>query len=589
MTLPGAEVDRLLRLLTDRSVPALKHREAAKSFGERFLENGRFRIEPETLFVSQSQTIKINGIIKSATAIDVLETIVLLCASILEEPENRQALISGAVVDHVIELWTNNPEKRVRQSCLVFFDDLFVCGEEACKILLDDGNGAVFLYCVRSLKSPASPQELHRASCWVQACAKHANARHILTAVKVERMVYDHLLEMAKDYNVLHDPTIDKLLGILLCLTNDINTRQWLTQEAYHQTMTLLISKCKEKQIQRQAIHMYSKCLKESDQEHHLDPIPELFKRHCDYHEDMGVRLVCLKAMIHACTKPSFETRFPDICHMDWLIKSIHIGSHHLIEHLLLMLRNMTLLNHDVYCEFVDEIIKIVFRNMHSSCRLHALCILCNLTVNDHVSQKASLQGGSKLYATLVNIFADELLDLEVRRVALQCLRNLCIDQDACRKILYTAIPKIQQLIHRRDNPFRLETIQIVRNLIVQSEQCFQKIYVQDGFLGEIVDCIRSSDTLIQGCALDIVRFFISCKNNNVMDDLINEGCKNGLLIPMTHQNENASCAADYYTKLQAYQRQKMKQESVWDRLGLEWKRQNEIYGIKPKRKTRNA
>lgn len=271
---------------------------------------------------------------------------------------------------------------------------------------------------------------------------------------------------------------------------------------------------------------------------------------------------------------------------VQWLIDLKECSDQNIHEHVLAILRNISITSNTGFrfntC--LAKVIRLVLQLLDVSnikksrnninIRLHSLCIICNISTHDSAAQLICQIGGPELFQTLFSIV--ELQNSkEETRMALSCFRNLCIDNLACSSILSIGAPKVVRLILAGNNDFRIECMQIIRNLLIQSEECFHYLYQTDGLLPEIIESTRSSNFQVQQCAIDIINHLISRGKGHILNDLINEGCLKALLIIIEGESEIKIAATECFKKLQLHQQSQQSAlpfNDHWTRIWHEWR-----------------
>ncbi|KAI9104973.1 armadillo-type protein [Phlyctochytrium arcticum] len=206
------------------------------------------------------------------------------------------------------------------------------------------------------------------------------------------------------------------------------------------------------------------------------------------------------------------------------------------------------------------------------------LCAICNMSVTDAIAQDISIAGRSTLFGNIYRtIFDRRASHSSLRLVALACLRNLCIDDDACLLITSMGIPKLFELLFDESPAIRAESLTVLRNLILQNRYCFDTFFDTDNFTEEVIADLSSTDSdILQRCAIDIVHCYVSKGDMTHQRVLFEQDCLPALLISIEVGNDSGRLAAAAFKILQAYEaRTVLNCKDHWSRIWGEWKAQD--------------
>jgi hypothetical protein len=266
---------------------------------------------------------------------------------------------------------------------------------------------------------------------------------------------------------------------------------------------------------------MNTKLLSESGNA--IDLIPRIVAV-CKITDSIGLKNACLFALNNATSKfytqLSEQEAFQDL---SWMIDLYFVSSLDFKQLVLGVIRNTSIacctgynfLNVRRFVKLAldtmarEVSLVVATKELERNIKIHALSILCNMSVHDETAQLVCTMGGALLFTQLMSIL-EAHNSKEEKRVVLFCFRNLTIDLKTCSTILVVVAPKFVHMLIDGNNTFRLECLQILHNLLILSEEAFTYLYQCDGFLAEVIECARTPNPPLQSCAIDIISHLIS-------------------------------------------------------------------------------
>ncbi|KAJ3196643.1 hypothetical protein HK101_008220 [Irineochytrium annulatum] len=202
----------------------------------------------------------------------------------------------------------------------------------------------------------------------------------------------------------------------------------------------------------------------------------------------------------------------------------------------------------------------------------------------------------------------------DLRLACLECLRNLCVDDTTCVRIVRLGSHHLLRLLFTNPSSSdrHRETLALLRNLVVQNAYCAEKLVGQEepdylmvgassadsggsagggkkkrslwgatglantGFVAEVIAGLASKDTTgVQRCAVDIVTRLLELGGDEARAMLVEEGCLQALVIAMDQANSgasNAAAAAKCYKELKMFEdRSATGFRDHWARIKREW------------------
>ncbi|KAJ3313241.1 hypothetical protein HDV04_002225 [Boothiomyces sp. JEL0838] len=259
-------------------------------------------------------------------------------------------------------------------------------------------------------------------------------------------------------------------------------------------------------------------------------------------------------------------------------------------EQSLCVLANMTF--HDkseLFKKHYKNLVSTLWKSLNDdSLAGNALAVLVNLAFHDKESQKICVDVGPDLFPHLFKL--SEHTNEIIAKTSLECIRNLCIDDQACTTILQVGLERMFETIKERKPDLRIETMQIVRNIFLISPDCFDKVFRQVCFIPEIVSSLSQSADL-QKCALDIIEFLVDKKQDNLKILLLDCGIQSALLEMIAKNSPYTKTACKLFINLKKF-RLKFLDCDIWKTVLRQWDDDDKKYGrkkakaaVKPKRK----
>jgi hypothetical protein len=131
-----------------------------------------------------------------------------------------------------------------------------------------------------------------------------------------------------------------------------------------------------------------------------------------------------------------------------------------------------------------------------------------------------------------------------IQKAALECIRNLCIDKQACLDIMELGYNQlIENLVQSKHIT---QTFQIIRNIWIQQKPCFFGFFNEPSFVDSLLSVLRSDDPDAQKASLDLVEYLINAKNEKYTTLLIQSNVIMSLrhLLLSTHKQKAAALFA---------------------------------------------
>ncbi|KAJ3322851.1 hypothetical protein HDV06_002712 [Boothiomyces sp. JEL0866] len=280
-------------------------------------------------------------------------------------------------------------------------------------------------------------------------------------------------------------------------------------------------------------------------------------------------------------SKYSFVLQLVDL--FDWLI-DLPVQT----ESSLFVLANMTFHDkNESLKKHYKNLIAILWKALNDE-KLsgNALAVLVNLAFSDKESQKICSEIGPDLFPQLFKL--SENPNETIARTSLQCIRNLCIDDEACTTIQQVGLGRMFETVKQRKPDLRIETFQIIRNIFLISPDCFDKIYRQICFIPELVSSLSQTPEL-QKCALDIIEFLIDKKQDNYRILLLDCGVQSALLDLISKNSVYKKQACGMFVNLKSF-KSKFLDCDIWKTVLRQWDEDDKKYArkratVKPKKK----
>jgi hypothetical protein len=209
----------------------------------------------------------------------------------------------------------------------------------------------------------------------------------------------------------------------------------------------------------------------------------------------------------------------------------------------------------------------------------YVLGIMCNLAFNDKAAQKICVLGHPELFKTLVG-YATHEKD-SIRKLSLDCIRNLCIDKPACLEVMELALPVLFKNLASGDHI--TPTIQIIRNIWFQQRICFLEIFHRPEFVDGLLFVVRRGDSDGQRASLDIIEKLIAAENIHYTSTLL----QHGLLWSLQRllQGPLKDRVATILEKMQATIHTMKPKDDPWVSIALGWSQKDQILGRETKKK----
>ncbi|KAJ3109433.1 hypothetical protein HDU97_006678 [Phlyctochytrium planicorne] len=258
----------------------------------------------------------------------------------------------------------------------------------------------------------------------------------------------------------------------------------------------------------------------------------------------------------------------------------------------------------------IQEVLK-TWTQCPASSLTHILGLLCNLSTQDKLAQH--LAADPSVMSTLLEIVkdtahsqADKPTQAELKAVALECIRNLCIDEKACKAFLKIGGDVFLRVLLTSTAGTDNHTVSfaILRNLILQNDSCFTTFVLCNNevpnnlcsnLISEVVSGLSSMDVHgVQRYSLDILSMTLDRGGEKMRQILLDEGCLEALVVLMDTSVDhfNAEVATRCFRLLRA---SKEVDEDPWTRIMKEWKRQEmddtdkDLSTAKGKKKTKKT
>jgi hypothetical protein len=272
-----------------------------------------------------------------------------------------------------------------------------------------------------------------------------------------------------------------------------------------------------------------------------------------------------------------------------WIAKFINHSNLNIVEHSLVVIGNILLKEKLKPKSVTQHIIKSCFALLQKNDLnpIYPISVLVNLSMDDNIAQMICADGETELFSRL-NELSLTHTNKQMQQEALNLMRNLLIDSQSCQSVQSLALPQILDDIHFKKQSFRLEKMEIIRNLLLQHESSFCVIYKDPAFLFELKYCLSSSDDEIQKVSLDIVEFLVSMRSKNptYANDLLYEDIISVISINLTTGHLNPTIKKRYsklLLELNEHEGLKQKQDP-WDLIKTGWTESDALFNrIKPK------
>ncbi|KAJ2994943.1 hypothetical protein HDV02_001172 [Globomyces sp. JEL0801] len=147
-----------------------------------------------------------------------------------------------------------------------------------------------------------------------------------------------------------------------------------------------------------------------------------------------------------------------------------------------------------------NDLIKLIFST------------LCNLSFQDKISQKICHVGGPELMNQIFAFVKKNEANPAICKQALECVRNLCIDDLATKAILDTGTESLLDILKNGLPDLRLECLEIIRNIFLQNQACYINLQNQPGFIHEVQISLVDPSTELNLVALSIIKKWVESK-----------------------------------------------------------------------------
>ncbi|KAJ3093016.1 hypothetical protein HDU96_002549 [Phlyctochytrium bullatum] len=175
-----------------------------------------------------------------------------------------------------------------------------------------------------------------------------------------------------------------------------------------------------------------------------------------------------------------------------------------------------------------------------------------------------------------------------ILNAALECVRNLCIDAKSCTNFLRSGGNVILKLLLTSPSGSETQAVSlaILRNLIVQNEECFRSLILCDdddevgiglgggvdslstNLLLEVISGLASSDVAgVQRYSLDILVLAVTKGGEKVKNLLLEEGCLRPLLVII----DTSTDSLNQEVALFCYKELKPDEDDPWVRIRRIW------------------
>jgi hypothetical protein len=206
-----------------------------------------------------------------------------------------------------------------------------------------------------------------------------------------------------------------------------------------------------------------------------------------------------------------------------------------------------------------------------------------DLGCNDKLAQKICGEGGDGLFAYLFSFKDSDYLQ-PYSSLAFELIRNLAIDAKACISIIECA-RYLDTIIQSGHKILRLESFQILRNIMLQNLACFGAVFSRPSFLLEIqCNLTQYDDNSLVLCSLDIIDHLLSQPLENYGFELISLGFQNSLscIVYLKKGPEIISRAMTIKGKLLTLLKARELQVDPWKAVCLQWNQQDIFLGRNP-------
>jgi hypothetical protein len=612
------ELDDFIKFIGSDKNPIVSQRDMAKIATERYCNPCSYLITVEKSYTLNMNVLNIFvSVLNTCKAVEVLEAAIYFMGSIMRNNVSKRMenilLISNHAILSVNDIFTTVPNPSIKQCCLLFVSLAVGGSESSCIPIVKDGQNPVFSYiCQQIIQPPAALDFTKIAFClqYISNISQHGNKRpnkvvRYRNLLIIDNEIEKHVLNVLKFYantqllgssfKIMLFQIYSKsfvILRRLLPFCESSNITKMITQLADIITW-FLNADITDNVLINQVIKCFARLCTIREEvlrsaQKFLSPVEAIIHILKSSNSNCAVKEACLLALNNSTSKFYFEiSQLKIFENLEWFFDILNNATLNieLQVAMLAILRNVTVNGTYSVGSALNNIIDLVLgpilnydSQSNEDICLHSLSILCNISHNDSTAQLICFIGKSIIFEKLLLIFDSKKSQILTKKAALFCFRNLIIDQESCATIKRIGVPKFLSLFLDGNETFRVECIQILRNLFLQSEDCLNFFYERDGFLAEVIECSCSlSSPSLQIAALDIIHHLIILNKNHFMNDLVNQGCLKSLMISLQEGNVNRSIASECFNYLSCFVETSKVSNDPWTRISEEWKIQDSL------------
>jgi hypothetical protein len=580
------------RLVTEKLITEyinkLANQQTQKSMSKELLENGElwnYDIDP-CFFFEKHHLLQILTILKITPSMDTLRAIVIVITNIVKAESSLkiariEALHSSGIIEQIIEIsipiLVSKKAKgfQMARLCLEFFRctlDSTVVAQS----FVGEGKAPIFITMHEVLNLLKEHSLVFVSLCLDCLCV--ISKQHRLNLyMTTEHIVYTTLLtttyetDNAEGKDLLIEIRISSLQIIRNICKSSPHVIEYILHEGFIRTMLNLLQNSATTEETLCAIRLVCTFLKGGKPYKKLERLLEkVYVLTQQPQTPTNLKVAGLKCIKNATI--IFSPQFIISVFVDpyWLLEECKNSSEdEVCKASMVILHNLTSLDPSIgskksFASLTLYVTEIALNKPENHDILYsALCIMCNLAFVDKMSQTICEKGQRKLVEQLFKYSTHE--NENIRVVSLENIRNLCIDKQSCGDILEIGFTSLCQNLFEGKQV--THTMQIIRNIWVQQEQCFYQFYNEPGFIDSLAYVLRSGEADAQRASLDLVEYLLNTHHVKYIETLITHNILQSLQFALTSPHKKKALAL--YVKLKKYRFK----EDPWLEIQKGWKK----------------
>jgi hypothetical protein len=546
-------------------------------------------------------------ILRTSPAMDVLRALVIILSMIVKTESalrtgRVEALYSSGIVDQIVEI--SIPLLVAKKAkgydlalgCLRFYSFLVSAGLSSARKFMGSGNSPIVtaLHDIISMSDDPSFEFVTLSLTCLRTLSAHPSlCIYLITECELYINVLQNTFE--GEFQDKPDFICDTRVAIMEILYNITEKSPETLEQMFSLELINILKNILKNNLNSaeviSALRLLGLCIsKGATHAKQLEPLlPIVYSIAQDSHSSLALRNASLKCFRKATTHLSAKSVQPFLQDLNWLLLLCKDSNNNETrKESMGVLHNVTIIDSSLPTKkfgsqillFVNEIINPIHNHAPNEDQIYyALGIMCNLAFNDKASQKICSIGHPALFKTLVG-YATHEKD-SIRRLSLECIRNLCIDKPSCIEIMELALPVLFKNLSTCEHI--TQTIQIIRNIWFQQRDCFLEIFHRPEFIDTLLFVLRKGDVDAQKASLDILEKFAATENPHYISLLLQHGAIWSLQRLLHCGLKDRAVLV--LEKLNVVGQTMKPKEDPWECISLGWSQKDRILGRETKKK----